>query len=323
MRAHGRSDGASASAHDARDEVGRHLAEPLSDLLVGAAGSTDTKRMVSTLDEVKLGPRPQPFDDPSDQREIGQGIGGALDEQHGDPDGGQVRVSWLVGPPGSVERIAEEDDGRTWEPPWVLRGEHGSHPAAERLARRHQRQAPGPPFGLCEGRAPRLDQDGRPVRTTPALLGVGEVEPHGGDAAAGEPPHHPVEELVPHVVPRSMRDEADGAGPGRVPPQGRQLAAPGREAEPDLSGGGSLLCHAAIMPSGRASGRRCENRIVVGTLYLGTSGFAYGEWKGPFYPPSLKQRDMLPFYATRFGSVEINYTFRQQPAETTLAAWRE
>ena len=62
---------------------------------------------------------------------------------------------------------------------------------------------------------------------------------------------------------------------------------------------------------------------MAGTLYLGTSGFAYDEWKGPFYPPSLKQRDMLPFYATRFGSVEINYTFRQQPAETTLAGWRE
>jgi uncharacterized protein YecE (DUF72 family) len=62
---------------------------------------------------------------------------------------------------------------------------------------------------------------------------------------------------------------------------------------------------------------------VAGTLYLGTSGFAYDEWKGPFYPPELRQRDMLPFYASRFGSVEINYTFRQQPAEKTLTTWRE
>ena len=62
---------------------------------------------------------------------------------------------------------------------------------------------------------------------------------------------------------------------------------------------------------------------MAGTLYLGTSGFAYNEWKGPFYPPTMKQREMLPFYATRFGSVEINYTFRQQPAETTLSTWRE
>jgi uncharacterized protein YecE (DUF72 family) len=62
---------------------------------------------------------------------------------------------------------------------------------------------------------------------------------------------------------------------------------------------------------------------AVGTLYLGTSGFAYAEWKGPFYPPTLKQREMLPFYASRFASVEVNYTFRQQPAEETLVTWHD
>jgi uncharacterized protein YecE (DUF72 family) len=62
---------------------------------------------------------------------------------------------------------------------------------------------------------------------------------------------------------------------------------------------------------------------MTGTLYLGTSGFAYDEWKGPFYPPGTKQAEMLPFYAKRFSSVEINYTFRQQPAEKTLLTWRD
>jgi uncharacterized protein YecE (DUF72 family) len=62
---------------------------------------------------------------------------------------------------------------------------------------------------------------------------------------------------------------------------------------------------------------------MTGTLYLGTSGFAYEEWKGPFYPPGTKQQEMLPFYAKRFTSVEINYTFRQQPAEKTLITWRD
>ena len=62
---------------------------------------------------------------------------------------------------------------------------------------------------------------------------------------------------------------------------------------------------------------------MAGTLYLGTSGFAYEEWKGPFYPEKTKQREMLPFYAGHFNSVEINYTFRQQPAEKTLTAWRD
>jgi uncharacterized protein YecE (DUF72 family) len=62
---------------------------------------------------------------------------------------------------------------------------------------------------------------------------------------------------------------------------------------------------------------------VAGRLYLGTSGFAYKEWKGPFYPPDLKDKEMLPFYATRFSTVEINYSFRRHPAETTLGTWRE
>jgi uncharacterized protein YecE (DUF72 family) len=75
----------------------------------------------------------------------------------------------------------------------------------------------------------------------------------------------------------------------------------------------------------RLSGSAAENgRIdaVMGKLYLGTSGFGYDEWKGPFYPPAIKQREMLPFYASRFPSVEINYTFRRLPSERTLAAWR-
>ena len=62
---------------------------------------------------------------------------------------------------------------------------------------------------------------------------------------------------------------------------------------------------------------------MAGTLYLGTSGFAYDMWKGVFYPETTKNREMLPYYATRFDSVEINYTFRRFPSEETLAKWRD
>lgn len=63
---------------------------------------------------------------------------------------------------------------------------------------------------------------------------------------------------------------------------------------------------------------------MVGTAYLGTSGFAYDGWKhGVFYPEGLKNREMLSYYASRFPSVEINYTFRRFPTEKTLTAWRE
>ncbi|HEU4356333.1 MAG TPA: DUF72 domain-containing protein [Actinomycetota bacterium] len=63
---------------------------------------------------------------------------------------------------------------------------------------------------------------------------------------------------------------------------------------------------------------------MTGTLYVGTSGFSYDEWKhGVFYPEGLKNREMLSYYASRFPSVEINYTFRRYPSERSLTAWRE
>lgn len=60
-----------------------------------------------------------------------------------------------------------------------------------------------------------------------------------------------------------------------------------------------------------------------GTLHLGTSGFGYDAWKGSFYPEDIPAKDMLAFYARRFPSVEINYTFRSVPSAKTLAAWRD
>jgi uncharacterized protein YecE (DUF72 family) len=62
---------------------------------------------------------------------------------------------------------------------------------------------------------------------------------------------------------------------------------------------------------------------MTGTLYLGTSGFAYDGWKhGVFYPEGLKNREMLSYYAGRFPSVEINYTFRRFPSEKSMETWR-
>lgn len=62
---------------------------------------------------------------------------------------------------------------------------------------------------------------------------------------------------------------------------------------------------------------------MAGRLHLGTSGFAYKEWKGGvFYPEGTKDREMLAYYATRFSSVEINYTFRRQPSASTFETWR-
>jgi uncharacterized protein YecE (DUF72 family) len=58
-------------------------------------------------------------------------------------------------------------------------------------------------------------------------------------------------------------------------------------------------------------------------IWVGTSGYNYPEWKGKFYPDYLPATRMLPYYAARFPTVEINYTFYRFPTEKTLAGWAE
>jgi uncharacterized protein YecE (DUF72 family) len=62
---------------------------------------------------------------------------------------------------------------------------------------------------------------------------------------------------------------------------------------------------------------------VTPTVRVGTSGFSYKEWKGTFYPPKIKPAEMLPFYAARFDTVEINNTFYRMPTAATLTPWAE
>ena len=56
-------------------------------------------------------------------------------------------------------------------------------------------------------------------------------------------------------------------------------------------------------------------------IWIGTSGYNYPEWKGTFYPSTLSAAKMLPYYAERFSTVEINYTFYRSPNETILQGW--
>ena len=56
-------------------------------------------------------------------------------------------------------------------------------------------------------------------------------------------------------------------------------------------------------------------------LHAGTSGFAFKEWKGSFYPQDLKDDAMLGYYASKFPTVEINNTFYRLPKEHVLQDW--
>jgi uncharacterized protein YecE (DUF72 family) len=63
------------------------------------------------------------------------------------------------------------------------------------------------------------------------------------------------------------------------------------------------------------------NIAAMASAWIGTSGYNYTEWKGPFYPADLPEKAMLAYYAQRFNTVEINYTFYRMPTVRILQGW--
>jgi uncharacterized protein YecE (DUF72 family) len=57
------------------------------------------------------------------------------------------------------------------------------------------------------------------------------------------------------------------------------------------------------------------------TLYVGTSGFSYGEWRPGFYPEGLPQSRWLEHYGKRLSACEVNVTFYRVPGPETFAKW--
>jgi uncharacterized protein YecE (DUF72 family) len=57
------------------------------------------------------------------------------------------------------------------------------------------------------------------------------------------------------------------------------------------------------------------------TVWLGTSGWQYRDWRGPVYPQKLKQAAWLEHYVTLFDTVEVNNAFYRLPTAETFARW--
>jgi len=57
------------------------------------------------------------------------------------------------------------------------------------------------------------------------------------------------------------------------------------------------------------------------SVYIGTSGWHYRHWVGPFYPSGLGSEEMLGYYAGEFDAVEINNSFYKLPDRATLKKW--
>jgi uncharacterized protein YecE (DUF72 family) len=57
--------------------------------------------------------------------------------------------------------------------------------------------------------------------------------------------------------------------------------------------------------------------------WVGTSGWTYRDWRGRVYPHGLPQRDWLPWFSTRFATVEINASFYRLPERERFEAWAD
>ncbi|OLC19232.1 MAG: hypothetical protein AUH33_06000 [Chloroflexi bacterium 13_1_40CM_68_21] len=69
--------------------------------------------------------------------------------------------------------------------------------------------------------------------------------------------------------------------------------------------------------------RSSASTMPEGRAFVGTSGWSYASWKPKFYPEGTKSADFLRYYATRFSTLEVNYTFNHLPTEKNIAGWKE
>ncbi|MGN6605394.1 MAG: DUF72 domain-containing protein [Jatrophihabitans sp.] len=60
---------------------------------------------------------------------------------------------------------------------------------------------------------------------------------------------------------------------------------------------------------------------MTGRLFCGTSGWTYPPWRGVFYPKGVRQRDELPYMASRVSSIEINGSFYSLQRPSAWTSW--
>jgi len=68
---------------------------------------------------------------------------------------------------------------------------------------------------------------------------------------------------------------------------------------------------------------KIERPFSLPGILLGTSAFTANGWEGSFYPPGMKSRDFLSYYASQFQTVEVDSTFYGTPSVSTVTSWNE
>jgi len=71
----------------------------------------------------------------------------------------------------------------------------------------------------------------------------------------------------------------------------------------------------------RLSQQKVERPYYLPGILLGTSAFTANGWEGSFYPPGMRSRDFLSYYATQFSTVEVDSTFYGCPSARTVNNW--
>lgn len=59
------------------------------------------------------------------------------------------------------------------------------------------------------------------------------------------------------------------------------------------------------------------------SCYIGTSGWYYNDWIGPFYPEGYFYKDFLSYYSDSFNTVEVNNSFYKLPTNNALKKWKD
>ena len=75
----------------------------------------------------------------------------------------------------------------------------------------------------------------------------------------------------------------------------------------------------------KVSQKRLETCVPFMTceIRIGTSGYHYKHWQGPFYPKKISPDEMLEFYSQHFDTVELNNSFYRLPTEAAFDNWRQ
>jgi uncharacterized protein YecE (DUF72 family) len=94
----------------------------------------------------------------------------------------------------------------------------------------------------------------------------------------------------------------DGVEPAKRSAVGQQRLFPGADEEPERE-------------------ERVEPLLMDrGVVRIGTCGFSYRDWVGPFYPAGIRSNEMLEYYAQRFPCVEIDATYYRIPSQASIAS---